>query len=166
MMTAEYALSDDELLARCTLRRGGASGPGGQHANKNATGVTLTHDTTGLVSQHHVHRDSRRNLQEALARLRLRLALTQRGVADAAWLSDFRGPASRLKVSTHNARFHLVIACCFDALDAAAYELRPAAEALGCTVSQLAKCCAADKEVWAALQQQLVAHGRSIPRHP
>ena len=165
-MVAIYALSDEDLLAACIVRRGGASGPGGQHANKNATGVTLTHQSTGVVSQHHVHRDGRRNLQEALQRLRLRLALEIRGQAESHWLDDFRNGAGRLKVSAHNPRFHLVIACCFDTLAETEYDVRSAAETLACSVSQLVKCCAVDKEVWTYLMQQLTAHGRSTLRHP
>ena len=147
-MPADYALPDDELLARCTVRRGGASGPGGQHANRNATGITITHTASGAVSQHHVYRDGRRNQQEALRRLRLRLALLERGGAQRAWLADFQGSGGRLKVSANNPRFHLVIACLFDALAEADFELRTAAESLGTSSSQLIKCLAIDKEVW------------------
>lgn len=164
-MTADYDLSDDDLLTRCTVRRGGASGPGGQHANRHATGVTLTHNPTGIVSQHHVHRDSRRNLKEALFRLRLRLALELRGQSNLDWLARFRGPEGRLKVSPNNAQYPRVIACCLDALAVADYAMHPAAETLGCTISQMAKCFAGDKEAWTFLNQQLTAHGHSTLRH-
>ena len=47
----------------------GASGPGGQHANKNAVGVRITHVPTGLKAQSRTERSLTMNRQKALRRL-------------------------------------------------------------------------------------------------
>ena len=165
-MSADYALADEALLALCQRRRSAGSGPGGQHANKTATAVTLTHNASGIVAQSSVHRDGRRNQQVALARLRLRLALAQRGGGDPMWLQPFRAAAGRLKVSAHNPQFHLVIGYCIDVLAEHDYQISAAAVALACSSSQLIKVFAVDKEVWAWLQTTLQQHGHPSLRHP
>ncbi len=54
------------------LRR---SGPGGQHRNRKATGIRLTHLPTGLVIMATEERSQARNLEVALERLKKRLQL-------------------------------------------------------------------------------------------
>jgi protein subunit release factor B len=64
------ALTDDELLAQCTVDRYRASGPGGQHVNRRETAIRLTHGPTGLVVTSQDERSQHRNLRIALRRLR------------------------------------------------------------------------------------------------
>jgi protein subunit release factor B len=51
-----------------------ASGPGGQHRNRNATGVRLVHRPSGLVATATERRSQAANIEVAFARLAARLA--------------------------------------------------------------------------------------------
>ena len=66
----------EDLLDACDLRRGKASGPGGQRRNKVATAVDLTHRETGLRARATERRKAEDNRREALFRLRLALAVS------------------------------------------------------------------------------------------
>lgn len=64
------ALDDAALFKACEIDFFVASGPGGQHRNKTATGVRLTHPPTGLSVTATERRSQTQNRAEALARLR------------------------------------------------------------------------------------------------
>ena len=65
----------DELLLRdCDMTFFTAGGPGGQHRNKTESGVRLTHRPTGIVVAATERRSQHQNREEALARLRQKLA--------------------------------------------------------------------------------------------
>lgn len=164
-MMAAYAADDAALLAQCEQRRGTASGPGGQHVNRTLSAIVLVHRPTGTTASAAEHRDGRRNLQQALWRLRLALALRQRGAGDLAWLDPFR-QGRRLRINPQHPRFPAVIACCLDALERDQFQLSLAATALGCSVSQLIKVFALHKEVWAHVQRLRHEHGLGALRHP
>lgn len=71
-------LSDQDLLRECrvdTFRSGGA---GGQHQNKVESGVRLTHRGTGIVVSSRRHRSQHRNREDALRKLREKLAQLDR----------------------------------------------------------------------------------------
>jgi ribosome-associated protein len=70
-----YALPDDDeaLLKECDVVPFRASGPGGQHRNKTLTAVRLLHRPSGVVVIGRRERSLTRNLQDAVARLRLKL---------------------------------------------------------------------------------------------
>ena len=68
------ALSDAALLAECREEFFVASGPGGQHRNKAATGVRLLHGPTGAAVTATERRSQAQNRAAALGRLRERLA--------------------------------------------------------------------------------------------
>jgi ribosome-associated protein len=69
-----HELTDDQLLAQCEVQTHRASGPGGQHRNKNETAVRLVHKPSGTVAEGKDQRSRIQNLSAALGRLRDKLA--------------------------------------------------------------------------------------------
>jgi protein subunit release factor B len=65
---------DEDLLSECDVTAFRASGPGGQHRNKTFSAVRLRHRPSGVVVIGRRERSQRRNLADALARLRQKLA--------------------------------------------------------------------------------------------
>ena len=157
-MTAAYALPDRDLLAQCTVERCRAGGPGGQHLARTESAVRIVHRDSGLEARCQDHRDRLANQASALARLRLRLALRLRGVADPAWLAAQRR-GRQLPLGPNSASYHLVVAAALDALALAGGQLTPAAQALGISATQLARLLTADKEVRAATDTLRAAQG-------
>jgi protein subunit release factor B len=158
-MIAPYALPDAALLAQCRVDTFRAGGPGGQHVNKTASAVRLTHLASGTVVQSQGERDRMRNQIDALHRLRLRLSATQRGVADIAWLEKHRR-GRQLKLGANAQDYHLVVAVVLDALERHAGVLSAAAEELAVSSSQIAKLLTADKEVQVAANTLRARHGQ------
>ncbi len=158
-MTAPYALPDAALLALCRVDTFRAGGPGGQHTNKTESAVRLTHVASGTVVQSQNERDRLRNQVDALHRLRLRLASTQRGLSDIAWLEKHRR-GRQLKLGANAQDYHLVVAVVLDALDRHVGGLAQAAEELSVSSSQLAKLLTDDKEVHAAANALRATHGQ------
>jgi ribosome-associated protein len=72
------ALPEAALLAECREEFLVASGPGGQHRNKAATGVRLAHGPTGVAVTATERRSQAQNRGAALRRLRERLAALAR----------------------------------------------------------------------------------------
>lgn len=64
---------DDALLAECEVAYFRSPGPGGQHKNRTMTSVRLHHLPSGLVVIGRRERSQRRNLADALRRLREKL---------------------------------------------------------------------------------------------
>jgi ribosome-associated protein len=71
-----YALpeTDDDLLAECDVSAFKSSGPGGQHKNTTLSSIRLQHRPSGLVVIGRRERSQKRNLDDALGRLRQKLA--------------------------------------------------------------------------------------------
>ena len=72
---ASYRLpeTDEDLLAECDVTAFKAGGPGGQHKNKTLSAIRLHHRPSGLVLIGRRERSQKRNLDDALSRLRERL---------------------------------------------------------------------------------------------
>jgi hypothetical protein len=141
-----YASTDAALIAECEISNSSTHSPGGQHRNKTESSVRFRHRPSGMVAQCEEHRDRADNRAEALRRLRIRLAIHERGVSDVAWLQPFRR-GNGLAVRPGDAGFALAVACCLDALAFAQAVIGEAARALGLSTSQFTKVIAADKEV-------------------
>jgi len=71
--TYELPADDETLLEECDVTAFRASGPGGQHRNTSLTAIRLRHRPSGLVTIGRRERSQRRNLNDALARLRRKL---------------------------------------------------------------------------------------------
>ena len=67
------ALSLDDLDRQCRVERGRASGPGGQHVNKTASAVRLTHHETGIAVSIQDEKSQHKNLAKALRVLKSRI---------------------------------------------------------------------------------------------
>ncbi len=121
-----YALVAAELLAACAVETFRSHGPGGQHANKTESAVRVTHRASGVTAQCQDHRERARNQAEALRRLRLRLALHERGASRPEWLAEQRR-GTRIALGPGSDSYPLVVAVLLDALVAAAGALAQAA---------------------------------------
>jgi hypothetical protein len=157
-MGPAYAASDADLLAQCDATSSSTHSPGGQHRNKAESAVRLRHRPTGLVAQCEANRDRADNRADALRRLRIRLALNERGGADPRWLDPFRR-GNGLAITPEANGFALVAACVLDALADAGGHLAEAGRALGLSTSQLGKLLGADKEVLQGANQIRLAAG-------
>src|SRR4051812_46781117 len=87
--TPPYALDDRTLLLQCEITSSSAHGPGGQHRNKTESAIRLRHRPSGLFAQCEDHRERARNRDDAVRRLRIRLAIATRGASDPAWLAPY-----------------------------------------------------------------------------
>jgi len=145
----------DELLAQCEVRHERRSGPGGQHRNKVATAVVLTHRPTGVRAEANERRSQSENQAEALQRLRVRLAVELRGPArgqtSPLWRSRVIG--GRLVISPAHDDFPALLAEALDALVAADYDLQAAAAALAITATQLARFLRHEPSAWLSVNQ-------------
>ncbi len=168
-MTAERDhpadLSPEQLLRECEVERTRRSGPGGQHRNKVETAVVLTHVPTNMRAEASERRSQQENLQVALSRLRVTLALAVRrpvpappeGIPSSLWQS--RCPRGRIAVNPQHADFPSLLAEALDVLAAADFDVAPAADVLRCTPSQLIKFLKLDPRALAEVNHIRQARG-------
>ncbi len=162
--THPAALNADELMAQCTLTRGRASGPGGQHRNKVQTHVTITHQPTGVEAQAGERRLAKENQSMALRRLRLALAVQVRvwvpsgEIRSELWRSRCRN--GKIACATRHADFPALLAEALDVLDACDYDMRRASARLGCSPTQLLRLIAEHPPALAGLNRE--RHNRSM----
>jgi hypothetical protein len=156
-------LPPDALLAQCDERRQRRGGPGGQHRNKVETGVVLRHEPTGIEGAAFERRGQAENRRVALRRLRVNLAVEVRtGVAVEAppsrtWQSRLRG--GRLELSPKHDDFPVCLAEALDRISSAEDDIRAAADALGCTSSQLVKLLAHEPRALQAVNDRRAERG-------
>ncbi len=152
--------SDAELDALCDVRFQRRSGPGGQHRNKVETGVYLCHQPTGTTAQATERRSQAENLKAARWRLRLQLALRCRLPWDGPsqlWRERIRG--GRIQIGVRHADYPALLAEALDALAAAGWEPKPAAERLGCSPSQLIRFLQREPLAFQRLNQERAERG-------
>ncbi len=138
-------MSVEELLKSCRLEQTRSGGPGGQHRNKVSTAIVITHLPTGLSGQASERRSQNENRQQAISRLRTRLALAVR--TDRGPLAHFQPPAfwqsriqaGRIEVSTEHADFPKMLAIALDLLADHQYDVSRVAKPLGCSATQLVR---------------------------
>lgn len=138
------ALAEAELIRDCRSRRQRRSGPGGQHRNKVETAVVLTHVPSGVQGEATERRSQEQNRVMALFRLRVNLALGVRTEIDLTgrrpselWQSRCR--SGRLAINPTHLDFPQLLAEALDVLAGAEFEVKTAAEWLGCSTTQLVK---------------------------
>lgn len=144
-------LDEETLLRSCTVSRGRAGGPGGQHRNKVETLVMLTHTPTGLQAHAGERRSQIENRHVAVFRLRLLLAAQVRVVpprlkgtaaidghgASALWMSRLQD--SRIKCNPEHQDFPSMLAEALDVVADSGWDVAAAARHLGATPTQLAR---------------------------
>lgn len=168
---AWLCLPPEALLKECRQSRFQGSGPGGQKRNRVYSGVRLVHAPSGLSAECVDSRASARNVGEALARLRLALALApvparlpepaspEDGAAPGQAADPAPGGPFRAEANPSHpdyARGALRALCL---LHGHAGQLAPAAAALGCTPSALTRYLKAEKAIWARAREIRVANG-------
>ena len=149
------ALPADGLLSQCDETRTRRGGPGGQHRNKVETAVVLVHRPTGVSAEGSERRSQAENRRVALWRLRLALALAHReppaATPSALWASRVRG--SQLAIAADHDDYPALVAEAIDRLMAVGFEMRPAADALGVSMSQLTKLFRKVPAAWVAINR-------------
>jgi RF-1 domain len=137
------ALPVETLLADCELRRTRRSGPGGQHRNKVETAVVIEHRPSGVSAEGSERRSLEQNRQQAIFRLRVKLALAVRRPApeERAPCALWRSRCRRGTIAVHEEHddFPAILAEALDFVSAEKMDVRAAAGRLGCTSSQLTK---------------------------
>jgi hypothetical protein len=159
------SLEPSALKAACELQFQRRSGPGGQHRNKVETAVRLRHRETGITVMASERRQQRANLDVALVRLRLQLALEVRHP----WhqptpLWRCRCSSGRISVRARHVDFPAMLAEALDVLEQNGWQVRPSAEKLGCSSSQLLRLVRAHPPAWQLMARQRRAQGLS-PLH-
>ena len=150
----------DALLAECSVKRQRRSGPGGQHRNKVETAVVIVHQSTSIRGEASERRSQALNHRMAVHRLRVKLALGVRSPPlEAAgsqpstlWQSRLRG--QQIVVSAEHDDFPALLAEALDAVAACEFDVKQAAERLGCSSSQLLKFLKQESEAWQFVNQQ------------
>lgn len=134
-------LTIEELLTQCDVQRTRASGPGGQHRNKVETAIVIVHRPTNIRGEASERRNQEQNRQQAILRLRVKLALQVRYVPEPSasdlWINRVRG--QRISVSGSHEDFPALLSEVLDSLAAKEFQLPLVAEKFAITKSQLIK---------------------------
>lgn len=149
---ADYlTLTDDALVAQCSVDHYRASGPGGQKRNKTSSAVRLRHHPTGLSVTASDERYQSVNRVRAMRRLREAIALHVRatdGSSPSELLRSVTTTAGGIRISAKNEDYFKVVQEVLDTLAACAMRVRDAAERLGISTSHLVKFIESDPKVW------------------
>jgi hypothetical protein len=161
-MTHPATLPAADLLRDCSETRTRRSGPGGQHRNKVETAVVLLHRPTGISGQASERRSQAENRRQAIWRLRLALALEHRPESQAegrsaVWESRLRG--RRIEVAADHDDYPALVAEACDRLQAAGWEVGPAAEVLGVSQTQLVGLFRKTPQAWESFTSRRAALG-------
>jgi len=153
----------DVLLDACEIQRTRASGPGGQHRNKVETAIRITHRPTQVIGQASERRSQEANKKVAIFRLRVNLALAVRvnwNQPSPLWQSRLQSQS--IRVNEQHDDYPAMLAQALDAIAAHDSDVKTAAQALGCTLSQLVRFLKTQPRALALVNQARA--GRSL--HP
>ncbi|MGE5596759.1 MAG: peptide chain release factor-like protein [Hyphomicrobiales bacterium] len=164
-MRGYLELSDDELLAQCSVDTFRASGPGGQKRNKTESAVRLRHHPTGLVAQAFESRSQHQNRELALRRLRAAIAAGVRRPVD---LAGYEPPeelrrilplGQRDRVGGRNPAFWPGVQALLDLMAALEYSISDTAAVLGISTGQLSRLITGEPEILRVVNARREANG-------
>ncbi len=163
------AQGEDELLKDCRQSRYQGSGPGGQKRNRVLSGIRLEHGPSGLQVSACEHREGGRNLEEAIRKLRLEMALQAEagneaaggasGSKSAGVMVETVWPAFRIPVNPRHREFPNIALVALQCLVEYHGEAGAAAERLGVSTSALIRFFKTDKNLLAKAQSVRRAFG-------
>mgnify|MGYP000857756395 FL=1 len=150
----EILKSDDETLSHvCELEFFKGSGNGGQKRNKTSSAARVRLIGTAYVASDCSERSQHRNRAAALAKLRIALAYGERNAPAT--------PPERFECALEHPEYPLWLAHVLDVAEEAKWDLKTAAQVLGCSPSALVKKFARDPELWQFANQARVK--RELP---
>lgn len=157
-------LTIEQLLTQCDVQRTRASGPGGQHRNKVETAIVIIHRPTNIRGEASERRNQEQNRQQAIFRLRVKLALQIRNAPEPTvsdlWTNRVRG--QRISVSGSHEDFPALLSEVLDSLAAEEFQLPIVAEEFGITKSQLIKFLKIEPAALALVNRERVERGDSV----
>jgi len=152
------SLDDENLLKNCEVTRTRRGGPGGQHRNKVETAVVIVHSPTGVSGQASERRSQADNLQMAVRRLKINLAIAVRLPTEShripTPLWQGRVNVQRIRVATDHADFPAILAEALDFLEANGCVVPTTSEKLGVTSSQLLRLVRSEPAAWTWLNRR------------
>jgi hypothetical protein len=161
-------LPEETLLSQCDVRRLRRSGPGGQHRNKVETAVVLTHRPTGISAEANERRSQSQNHAQAVFRLRMQLALRVRlgspgnqsgSFPEVSPLWKSRCIGGRIKIRSDHPDFPALLAEVLDVFAIGDFDLKPVAEHLHCTPTQLVKFLKIEPKAFASINAHRESRG-------
>ncbi len=167
-------LPEQELLKNCRRENTRGSGPGGQHRNRVATAVRITHMPTGVMGQAYERRSQKDNARVALFRLRLNLALEfRRPLEDADFEQPYVAPTewstrrkgTRIRVNVEHNDFPSLLAEVLDLLNLHEDDLSKVATLLEVSQSQLIKFLGTESRALNQLNERRKAAGMKPLRY-
>jgi hypothetical protein len=154
-----FALTDEQLLAQCSVDTYRASGPGGQKRNKTSSAVRVRHHPSGLIVIAEESRSQHENRAKALGRLRHAFALEVREelppeqrtpesvAARPGWVGAVTADG-RVHIGRKDARFWPAAGVVLDVLAAVEARVGDAAVLLGVSTGNLIGFLQTDPKVW------------------
>ncbi len=137
----DFLKMDDEVLSgHCELEFFKGSGNGGQKRNKTSSAVRVRLPEAGIAAEDCTERSQHRNRALALRKLRISLAYHFRNSPAL--------PPERPGCALDHPDYPLWLARLLDLLEEEEWEIRPAAERLGCSPSALIRKLARDPALW------------------
>lgn len=164
-MATQYGyleLSDEALLAQCSVDHYRASGPGGQKRNKTSSAIRLRHHPTGLSVTASDERYQSVNRVRALWRMREAIALHVRaseGQTPSPLLGTYLSEANGIRISQKNEDYHRVVQEVLDFVAACGTRVSDAAKRMNLSTAHLVKFLESDPKIWERVNQMRAEAG-------